>query len=272
MRDARGSGPDGLAGMSLISERNALRLVRPFLDLPSARLRATLTAAGISWLEDPSNRDPRFERTRLRATRDLTPLPSYTPTDRTTWLAHHVELHEAGFALLAPGPWPPDPFARLLQTLSGREHPPPRAATARLAANPRPATLHGVRLLPAGRLGPFLLACREPAALAPPIPIHPGALWDNRFRLAPAPTLPPGWTLGPLGTTPIPPGQPFPAAILQTLPALRDETGALRAVPHLAIFRDMDKIPVTFAPPQPAAPSFFINAPSFCANNRHPGA
>ncbi|CAL8975779.1 tRNA(Ile)-lysidine synthase [Rhodoplanes serenus] len=45
----------------------ALLLVRPFLDIPKARLVATLAAAGIACADDPSNRDPRFTRSRLRA-------------------------------------------------------------------------------------------------------------------------------------------------------------------------------------------------------------
>jgi tRNA(Ile)-lysidine synthase len=42
-------------------------LVRPLLDLAKSRLVATLHAAGIAAADDPSNRDPRFARTRLRA-------------------------------------------------------------------------------------------------------------------------------------------------------------------------------------------------------------
>jgi tRNA(Ile)-lysidine synthase len=41
-------------------------LVRPLLDLPKARLIATLAAGRISFCEDPSNHDPRFTRARLR--------------------------------------------------------------------------------------------------------------------------------------------------------------------------------------------------------------
>ncbi len=66
MRAARRSGPDGLAGMAALRETARVRLLRPLLDVPPARLRATLEALGQDWLEDPSNRDPRFERARLR--------------------------------------------------------------------------------------------------------------------------------------------------------------------------------------------------------------
>lgn len=66
MRAARRSGPDGLAGMAAIRETARVRILRPLLDVPKARLRATLEAMGQPWIEDPSNVDPRFERARLR--------------------------------------------------------------------------------------------------------------------------------------------------------------------------------------------------------------
>lgn len=44
-----------------------LFLIRPLLGLPKARLIATLKAAKIPYADDPSNRDPRFTRARLRS-------------------------------------------------------------------------------------------------------------------------------------------------------------------------------------------------------------
>ncbi|MBM3647391.1 MAG: tRNA lysidine(34) synthetase TilS [Alphaproteobacteria bacterium] len=67
MRAARGSGPDGLAGMAALVELPELRLLRPLLGAPRSRLTATLAARGMRWFDDPSNDDPRFERARLRA-------------------------------------------------------------------------------------------------------------------------------------------------------------------------------------------------------------
>lgn len=67
MRRERGSAAAGLAGMAVVREIAGLRLLRPLLDLPPARLRATLVARGQSWIEDPSNRDPAFRRAALRA-------------------------------------------------------------------------------------------------------------------------------------------------------------------------------------------------------------
>ena len=66
-RLARGSGLAGLAGIRRKSERQGVALLRPLLDLPKTRLVATLRAAKIPFAEDPTNRDPRYLRTRVRA-------------------------------------------------------------------------------------------------------------------------------------------------------------------------------------------------------------
>lgn len=62
-----GSGPAGLAGMR--AERPLgpeIRLGRPFLGLRKAALVALCDRHGLPYLQDPSNRDPRFTRARLR--------------------------------------------------------------------------------------------------------------------------------------------------------------------------------------------------------------
>jgi tRNA(Ile)-lysidine synthase len=77
IRMARGSGLTGLGAMvrertielpppATSKAQSSLLLVRPFLDLPKARLLATLAAARVPFAEDPSNRDPRFTRVRMR--------------------------------------------------------------------------------------------------------------------------------------------------------------------------------------------------------------
>ncbi len=67
MRLARGSGLAGLAGIRRASERDGVALLRPLIDLPKARLVATLKKARVAFAEDPSNLDPRFARVRMRA-------------------------------------------------------------------------------------------------------------------------------------------------------------------------------------------------------------
>ncbi len=71
IRMSRGSGLTGLAAMTRIApvpgdSEGRIMLIRPLLDIPKARLVATLRAAKIAFADDPSNRDPRFTRARLR--------------------------------------------------------------------------------------------------------------------------------------------------------------------------------------------------------------
>lgn len=76
MRLARGSGIEGLSGMSSAdvlpvgsdghSGTPAIGLRRPLLRIAKARLIATLRARGLAWREDPSNENPAFERVRIR--------------------------------------------------------------------------------------------------------------------------------------------------------------------------------------------------------------
>ena len=71
IRMTRGSGLTGLGAMTrtlpcLLTATSTIVLVRPLLDIPKARLIATLDVAKIPYADDPSNRDPRFTRARLR--------------------------------------------------------------------------------------------------------------------------------------------------------------------------------------------------------------
>jgi tRNA(Ile)-lysidine synthase len=62
-RIARGTGPAGLAG---IRERFGI-IARPLLHARREHLRDYLRAGGFTWLEDPSNADSTYMRTRLRS-------------------------------------------------------------------------------------------------------------------------------------------------------------------------------------------------------------
>lgn len=69
MRAARGS---GVAGLASIRERRALGgndliLLRPLLGWRRAELRDLAAASGLPFVDDPSNRDERHDRTRFRA-------------------------------------------------------------------------------------------------------------------------------------------------------------------------------------------------------------
>jgi tRNA(Ile)-lysidine synthase len=116
-RLARGSGLAGLAGMArvrpLVTAEAGVFLVRPLLEVAKARLVATVRAAGITAADDPSNRDPRFTRTRLRAlmpalAREGLDAGRFALLARRMWRADAaIELAvAAAAAALAPGDWP----------------------------------------------------------------------------------------------------------------------------------------------------------------------
>ncbi len=63
MRLARGSGVGGLAG---IRRRNG-KIVRPLLEFTKAQLVSICIDAGLSPVDDPSNRDSAFDRVRMRS-------------------------------------------------------------------------------------------------------------------------------------------------------------------------------------------------------------
>ncbi len=206
LREERGSGPRGLAGMPAERFLEDLRLLRPLLPVPRARLLATLRAHRLPRLLDPSNLDPRFARARLRRTG---PLPvaelaaeaaaaacsrASLEAELAGFCARHVRPHPLGLVELEAAAWrdlPPELAELLLErgllVAGGGRQPPRRAALARLAATlrrsgPTRRTLAGCILEVRGdrlRIG------REPGRVAPPARCGPGEtlLWDRRWRL-----------------------------------------------------------------------------------------
>ncbi|MGH6852947.1 MAG: tRNA lysidine(34) synthetase TilS, partial [Methylocella sp.] len=62
----RGSGVSGLAGMASSSDRNGLILARPLLAHAKADLAALCESRAHPFIDDPSNNDPAYARTRIR--------------------------------------------------------------------------------------------------------------------------------------------------------------------------------------------------------------
>jgi tRNA(Ile)-lysidine synthase len=63
----RGSGVAGLRGMDLMTARDGMMIARPLMGLKKRDLIAFANARGAPFIDDPSNADPRFARTRVRA-------------------------------------------------------------------------------------------------------------------------------------------------------------------------------------------------------------
>ena len=65
-RLARGTSPDGLAGPAPIEIFQGTTLLRPLLPFSRRALAEWAQANGVPFRDDPSNRDPRYSRTRVR--------------------------------------------------------------------------------------------------------------------------------------------------------------------------------------------------------------
>ncbi|MBE3589721.1 MAG: tRNA lysidine(34) synthetase TilS [Firmicutes bacterium] len=147
LRLVRGAGARGAAGMP--ARRG--RIVRPLLDVPPEAIEAYARGHGLSWREDPTNRDPAFARNRVRRrvipeleavnaravphlagwARRLAADERLLEAAARRWLAEHAEVLPGGAArlpaaALAGLPWPL--FARAVDRAYGRA----RARAARL--------------------------------------------------------------------------------------------------------------------------------------------
>ena len=270
IRRRAGSGVDGLAGMAAVRELRGLRLVRPLLGTAKARLAAFLDGEGQDYVRDPSNRDPAFERARLRlAAPEIEPAlaavnaaaAARIARERTlaALLARAVALHPAGFALIDPQPIIAAgelgelALGRIAGAIGGgggvAAYPLRRARLARLraglaAAPQRARTLGGCRFVPwRGRV----LVLRETARAEPPLTLAPGmsALWDRRFAARLSPAAPAPLNLGFLGSDgvaalghdAIAADNPLPRLIFPALPAWRDAAGEVVAAPYIGLRR-----------------------------------
>jgi tRNA(Ile)-lysidine synthase len=63
----RGAGPAGLAGMPPALAFGATALLRPLLDVERTQIAAYAAKHALSWREDPTNQELRFDRNYLRA-------------------------------------------------------------------------------------------------------------------------------------------------------------------------------------------------------------
>lgn len=256
LRAARGSGVDGLAAMAPRLEVNGIQRLRPLLEIPKARLTATLEARGQGWIEDPSNHNPAYARTTARAVlaelgaeasahlaqtaANMARVRAALEQITAERLAQAVAYDDAAgiawadAAALTAGP---DEIAlralsEVLKRIGGEALPPRLDRLERLLAKLREGdfshTLHRCRLLPwpeAQQAGARLLILRESRHLPPPLVLKTGIeqIWDGRWRALALHRLPPGLRLGTLGQNGNFPGlaaRGLPAPALPMLPAL----------------------------------------------------
>jgi tRNA(Ile)-lysidine synthase len=283
IRRRAGSAVDGLAGIAAVRELAQLRLVRPLLGVPRARLAALLDAERQPYLRDPSNRNAAFERVRVRerldpgAVDDAIAEAAANAALRiereravAALLARAVSLHPAGFALIDPGPIAAAgelgerALGRVAGTVGGGCYPLRRERLTRLRAAlaetpARARTLGGCRFVPwRGRV----LVLREIARAAPPVRLDPGAsvFWDRRFGVAMPANAAAPLTLSYLGSEGVAAfgrhavagDNPLPRLVYPALTALWDGEG-LAAVPHLGYRRPQEGLlpDLAFSPQAP---------------------
>jgi len=265
MRLARGSGLDGLSAMAPMRHWLGVDWIRPMLELRRDDLRNWLNGRGVSWADDPTNEDDRYDRVKARkALMILAPLgidaPGLAETARrlstqraaldAVMEAHLVrtvtwgEFGEASLDVAALTPCEPEIARRimscLLRYVSARDYPPRHRALALLmedihCPNFRGATLGGCMVQPDGTRR---LICREPAAIQDlHTPWNGNTSWDGRWAI----TGPPGADLqiGALGAPGVahlraaegngwkPPQawKPTPRPVRLTLPAIWQSVG-----------------------------------------------
>jgi tRNA(Ile)-lysidine synthase len=283
IRALAGSGIAGFSGMPTLRETHNVRLLRPLLGWPPERLRQYLIDKNVSWVEDPSNASHRAQRGRLRsrgAKRAASAVPALsraailagerraaTERDVAAWLGAHAEISPLGYALIPAGPLPVAVLSALIQMISGAVYPPASSQIAPLAARPLAATVAGVMMRPAGRMGDGWLLVREEAAIGPPASLAPGVLWDGRFRLhGESAALPKSWFIAQLGrdAASLRRRTALPSLVLRGLPCIRIGWGGeetLAAVPHIGytIYSAAEALRLQFYPARPAACALWSN-------------
>lgn len=219
---ARASGLDGLAGLRGHWAVGATVFHRPFLGIARADLRADLAARAVSWAEDPSNHDTKFQRIRARkALATLEPLGitqaglarvarqlAQVKEALDTALAEAFEsfgAEEAGAILLSRPQLAAAPeelrrrlIVKAVQYLTGAPHPPRAESMARFLQSVeagKSATLAGVR----GGAGQGALVFARELNAVKGHEATAEALWDGRWRFHPGKGAPTGLKIRALG-------------------------------------------------------------------------
>lgn len=184
----RGAGVAGVAAMPAQKRFGRGWLLRPLLDWPAARLTRYAQEHRLDWVEDPSNRDARFDRNFLRS--EVLPLLARRWPAATTTLARHAAHAADAQALL-------DDIA----SADGADAPQLTAAQLAVLAPSRQRNLlrawlhrHGAEAPSTARLDELLRQALTAAADRLPCVAfggHAVRVWRGRLYLTPEPLPPP---------------------------------------------------------------------------------
>lgn len=209
IRLARGSGVQGLKGMAAIREQNGVLLCRPLLKVPPERLKATLTSRNHPWIDDPSNHNLKYTRTKMRqlvgilrdsgvsvarishAMDNLSRSDDVLEHYALSHLRATAHAHAQGYVHISLSNFLKSPqeitlrcLRSLLMAVSGAVKPPRLENLLELEKTLQKPfvkrTLHGCLLY---LTGDTLTLCREPAACMKNTLKGAETLWDGRFLL-----------------------------------------------------------------------------------------
>jgi tRNA(Ile)-lysidine synthase len=241
-RQSKGSGPEGLAGMSAIEEGPYVRLLRPLLSVPKSDLKNFI--GDHPFINDPSNTNDKFWRAHFRKNSDEKPYDESFGSQRIKMeralarlFAEHVRIYKEGCAtLVCCFKDKTDPFlqekmlSKLLTTIGGHAYPVRTQVVQHLLKHlPEKSWVSAggclIRLK-----GSHYQIIREWGRIQASQPASAPFLWDGRFIVT---DIPPSLTLKPLGEK----GwaqikdriekKTLPAQAFYSLPALFNETGVL---------------------------------------------
>lgn len=201
--DRSTEGALGLAGMApatLYGSR--LWILRPFLRTRRSAIRSYLDGLGQSWIDDPSNEDPRYERIRIRQSAPTTSPSATQEAARkrealslraAQWLEAAAQVFTGPVVEIAlSGDAAPSAEVRdhalstLTAILGGKPHRPAAASLARLAdaldaGNDFRLTMSGCLVL---RRSKDLFLLRERRGFLPlSVPPTASMVWDGRYLI-----------------------------------------------------------------------------------------
>lgn len=251
MRAARTESPRSLASILPVMNWGGVTVSRPLLGVSRFELRHYLASNSQTWIDDPSNDDPAFERVRVR--RALSEDEAHELASRAAaarlnsdeqsalaedWLRQYVKTHQEGFFTVDRGSFRnalPSVQDRVLQRIL-------RAAGGQTFETLLEERMRLARWLsadavpPAGRrtLGGALIARRHEVFLvgretgrifgeALLVPEAEDVIWDQRFRVF----APKGALIMPLAAFPglVPRLRDIPAFVQSALPCVKLEHG-----------------------------------------------
>ena len=216
LRLERGSGVDGLAGMHERAPLNKIVILRPLLSFTREEIHRYACEKQLSWIEDPSNSDPRYKRTFYRRfisehSESMTLVNRLYITAQhmqkaLSCLMHYVkeavdtclEFHDLGYTVIRTAALRsvPEEIARrlLLLLLMTMGHKDLKLRYAKFALafgkiwageNFKPFTISGCQII--HMADGTVIVAREVARILPITPIDKGTTltrWDNRFELS----------------------------------------------------------------------------------------